>query len=100
MMKDGITLNVLSPKSAVKVSQTSASARLSSLHGKKIGILENNKPGALMLLPYLQEGIKKRVSGVEIRVWKIPRHWSEEEKEPLIKEMSGYADAVIGLMGE
>ena len=99
-MGDGITLNVLSPKGDVKVSKTSNSTRLSSLDGKKIGILENNKPGALMLLPYLEEGIKKLVSGVEIRVWKIPRHWSDEEKEPLLKEMTGYADAVIGLMGE
>jgi hypothetical protein len=99
-VKDILSLNVLSPKGDVKVSQTATSTRLSSLDGKKIGILENNKPGALMLLPYLLEGIKKQVAGVEIRVWKIPRHWSDEEKEPLLKEISGYSDAVIGLMGE
>jgi hypothetical protein len=99
-MTDGITLNVLSPRAELNVAKISASARLSSLDGKKIGILENNKPGALMLLPYLIEGIKKQVANPEIRVWKIPRHWSDEEKEPLLKEIAGYGDAFIGLMGE
>ena len=99
-MKDLITLNVLNPRGDIKVAKTSTSTRLSSLDGKKIGILENNKPGALMLLPFLVEGIKNRVSDVDIRVWKIPRHWSDEEKKPLLKGISEYADAVIGLMGE
>jgi hypothetical protein len=99
-MKDTITLNVLNPVSDVHVVNTSTSTRLSSLEGKRIGILENNKPGALMLLPFLQQGIKKQVPHVEMRVWKIPRHWSEAEKEPLLREIAGYGDAFIGLMGE
>lgn len=99
-MNKNFILNVLNPRGEVKVAKSSISRRLPDLNKKKIGILENNKPGALMLLPFLVQGIKKLASGVQIRVWKVPRHWSDEEKEPLLNEISGYADAVIGLMGE
>ena len=96
-----VTLRVLNPRAEVEsVPQVSALPRLGNLTGKKIGILSNSKPGGEMLLPYLEEALKKRIPDVELRTWRVVFGRSPDVKEPMLKEVAGYGDGVIALMGD
>ena len=101
MVKSEVTLKVLNPRGEVEIVPTvSASPRLSSLAGKKIGIVINGKTGGEMLLPYVQEAIKKRIPDIEFRKWLVPHQESPVVKEPILKEIAEYADGAIALMGD
>ena len=99
--KTPVALRVLNPKSEIRsIPQVSESPRLRDLNGKKIAILDNTKHGGEMLLPYLEEALKRRVHDVELRVWRVPFPRSQEDKDPKLKEIAEYADGVIALMGD
>ena len=101
MEKNEVTLEVLNPRGEVESTpQVSASPRLGSLAGKKIGIVTNGKPGGEMLLPYVQEEMMKRIPGIEFRKWLAPHQVSPAVKEPILKEVVAYADGVIALTGD
>ena len=96
-----VTLQVFNPRAEVEsVPQISASPRLGSLAGKKIGILKNGKTGGEMLLPYLEETLKKRIRDVELRTWFVPFARPPEVKEPMLTEIAEYGDGAIALMGD
>ena len=98
-----VTLSVLNPRAEIEVSSTtqvSASPRLGSLIGKKIGVLFNGKASGEMLLPYLEEALKKRVPDIELRTWLVPFAELPEIKAHIIKEIVEYADGVVALMGD
>ena len=96
-----VTLQVLNPRAEVeRMPQVSASPRLGSLTGRKIGILNNGKTGGEMLLPYLEETLKKRISDVELRTWVVPFARPPEVKEPILTEIAEYGDGVIVLIGD
>lgn len=101
MPKDKVTLSVFNPRGvAESIPQASASPRLSDLTGTKIGIINNGKSGGEMLLPYLEEALRKRIGGVEFHTWRIPFAWSANAKESRLKEVSDYGDCVIALVGD
>ncbi len=101
MVRSGVTLKVLSPRAEVEsVPQSSASPRLANLAGKKIGILQNTKGGAEMLVPYLQKALKARVPDIELRKWIVPHQQPEEEKVQVLKEIADYSDGVVALIGD
>ncbi len=101
MPKGKVTLSVFSPRGVVEsIPQVSASPRLADLTGAKIGIINNGKSGGEMLLPYLEEALRERIGGVELRTWRIPFAWSADTKESRLKEVSEYGDGVIALMGD
>ncbi len=96
-----VTLTVFNPRAEVEsVAQAAALSRLDNLAGKKIGVLCNGKPGAEMLLPYIQEALKKRIRDVEFRTWLVPMLERPEVKEPKLKEIAEYSDGVIALTGD
>ncbi len=97
-----VTVEVLNPRAEATAPPTASSAaRLASLAGKKIGILDNGKPaGRGMLLPYMLEALKRRIPDVEIRTWAIPFAQPEVVKDPKIRELAEYADGVIALLGD
>ena len=99
-----VTMRVLNPRAEIEVRtdvpQVSASPRLGNLDAKKIGILFNGKSGGEMLLPYVKEAIKNRVTDVEFRQWLVPFAEIPSVKLPVIKEVAEYSDGVIALMGD
>ncbi len=96
-----VSLSVWSRRGEVGgAAQVSSQARLADLRGKKIGILNNGKAGGEMLLPYLEAALKDRIPGVELRRWLIPFAAAADAKEPKLKEMAEYADAIIALTGD
>ncbi len=101
MGNEKVTLEVLNPRGKVpKISEISPSPRLSDLTGKKIGILYNGKVGGEMLLPYLEEALKKRIPDIELRRWTVPHSQLLDVKEPRLKEIAEYGDGVIALLGD
>ena len=96
-----VTLKVFSPRAEVEsVSQVSSSARLGDLTGKKIGILNNGKSGGEMLLPYIEEALKKRIRDIELRTWKVPFAHPPDIKKRALREIAEYSEGVIALMGD
>ena len=96
-----VTLRVFNPRAEVNsITQVSASPRLGNLTGKKIGILNNGKAGGEMLLPYLQEALKKRIPDIELCSWTVPFAQSLDVKEPRLKEIAEYGNGVIALIGD
>ena len=101
MKRSEVTLKVLTPRGKIaETAQIPASRRLGELRGKKIGVLNNSKIGGEMLLPYLEEALKKRIPSIQLRIWKVPFAASQDLKEPKLKEIAEYSDGVIALMGD
>lgn len=93
-------IKVLNPRGEVaSVPPVSATVRLGDLSGRKIGILFNDRADAAVLLPFLEEALRKRLPNLEIRMWRVPYVALPDIKEPLFREMVEYADAVIALFG-
>jgi hypothetical protein len=94
-------LNVFNPSSrSGKVTRIKPSPRIKDLTGKKIGIIFNDKPMGRVFLPYLQESLKKRIDGVELRTWIVTTLEKEEIKQTRIGECVKYSDAVVTLLGD
>ena len=96
-----VSLKVFNPRGELEsIPQVSISPRLDKLTGKKIGILNNSKAGGEMLLPYLEEALKKRVPDAELRTWRVLFASPPDVKEPKLREIAEYADGVIALTGD
>ena len=101
MHESEVTLEVLSPRGRVVEKAGGATlGRLSDLSGRKIGVLNNTKSGGEMLLPYLEEALKRRIPTLQLRTWRIPFAFPPELKEPRINDIVEYSDGVIALMGD
>ncbi len=101
MQRNEVSLKVLNPRGNIpQVTTTSISERLSSLSGKKIGVLDNTKTGGEALLPYLEQALKRQVPTIQLRTWKVPFMMSPELKEPRLREIADYSDGVIALTGD
>lgn len=93
-------LDVLDPRAELYAPPLkSINPRLGTLAGKKIGILNNTKPGADAFQPYLEKALKEAVPAVEIRSWAIPYN-AYPGKEKDLKALADWSDAVIGLLGD
>ena len=51
-----------------------------------------------MLWPYIEEALKKRIPNIELRSWIVPHRYPSERKEPQIRELTEFSDAVIASM--
>ncbi|MAG14673.1 MAG: hypothetical protein CL874_02155 [Dehalococcoidales bacterium] len=93
-------MQVLNPRGKLlqKVTRKATSRRLNDLNGKKIGILNNTFPGGEVLWPYIEEALKKRIPNIELRSWIVPHRYPSERKEPQIRELTEFSDAVIASM--
>lgn len=101
MEEKKVTLRVLNPRGKLRdIDRIKGASKGIDLSGKKIGVLDNTKSGGDELLPYVLENLRKKVPGIQIKIWNIPFALSPEVKEPRLREIADYADAVIGLMGD
>ena len=90
-------LRILNPRGKLlrEITLRASSRRLDDLNGKKLGVLNNTHPGGEVLWPYVEEALRKRFPNTELRSWKVPHRYPSERKEPLIRELVEYSDAVI-----
>ena len=97
---DPVKLEILDPRGELfTLPVTPINPRLSSLEGKKIGIINNGKEGADTFQPYLEKVLKEAVPTVEIRRWGIPYN-AYPGKEKDFQEVVKWSDGVIGLLGD
>jgi hypothetical protein len=95
-----VKLEVLDPRGELFTPPfTPISARLSTLAGKKIGILRNTKPGADSFAPFLEKALKEVAPNIQFRTWVIPYNvYPNKDKD--LKALFEWGDAVIGMMGD
>jgi hypothetical protein len=95
-----VTLKVLDPRGELFSTPASPiNPRLKTLEGKKIGILNNTKPGADSFLPYLMQVLKESYPTIEFKAWNISYNVYPNKARDL-KELAAWSDGVIGLMGD
>ena len=95
-----VRLEILDPRGELHTSPLSLIAtRLSALEGKKIGILNNTKPGADALQPYLEQALMEAVSNIQIRTWVISYN-AYPNKEEDLNALAEWSDGVIAMLGD
>lgn len=95
-----VEVKVLDPRAEL-LTQASVpiNARLSTLEGKKIGILKNTKPGGDDFAPALMQVLKETYPRVEFKMWSVSYN-DYPAKANDLKEIATWSDAVIGMMGD
>lgn len=95
-----VELKVLDPRAQLmSVPVSPINPRLDTLAGKKIGIVNNTKPGADSFQPYLMQVLKETYPDAEFKVWNITYN-SYPNKARDQKAVAQWSDGVIGLLGD
>lgn len=99
MTKNNITLNVLNPRGKIEnTPRFSASPRLKTLAGKKIGVLKFGVWGVTdKIWPQVEVALKKRVENIQFREWSFMA--GPGSREDRLKEIVEYSDGVIVMLG-
>lgn len=93
-------LEVLDPRGELFTPPfTPISARLTTLAGKKIGILHNTKPGADAFQPFMEKALKGAFPTIEFKTFVIPYN-AYPGKEKDLKALADWSNGVIGLLGD
>jgi hypothetical protein len=95
-----VELKVLDPRAELFTNPSvPINPRLKSLEGKKIGILNNSKPGADDFAPALMQVLKETYPGIQFKMWVIPYNEYPNKANDL-KALAEWSDAVVGMMGD
>ena len=90
------TISVLNPIGDTTIATFALAARLDSLNGKRIGLIDNMKPNAGLFLDKLAELIRTRFENVEfIKVRK-----KLTTNSAIAHELDGKVDGVINAWGD
>jgi hypothetical protein len=85
-------MRVLSPLGTTPDTVGSLAKRRPSLDGLRIGVLDNSKPNADVLLDRVAEALAARAGGVTIRRWTKP---GSSRPAEMIDEIAAAADVVL-----
>ena len=95
-----VRIEVLDPRGEISTPPpVPLSARLNSLAGKKVALLNNAKEGARAFQPYLEKLLKDAAPTVLLRSWTVPYN-DYPGKGKDLEEIAAWSDAVVGLMGD
>lgn len=90
-------IEVINPTAARSVRQTRlAPRRLESLRGRRIGLLDNNKPNADKFLGYIGELLKARYDGIEL----VAKRKMSRTEADCLPELSSDCEAVINAFAD
>lgn len=85
-------MNVLSPLAAGRPAVRALARRRPSLRGARIGVLDNSKPNADVLLGRTAEVLAGRVDGATIRRWRKP---GSSRPADTLDEIVGAVDVLL-----
>jgi len=85
-------MDLLSPLGATSDTVKSLARRRPSLAGLRIGVLDNSKPNADVLLGRVAERLAQRVGGATIRRWQKP---GASHPALMLDDVAGGADVVL-----
>ena len=96
-----LTLTVMNPQAEIKeLPEVFSSARLRSLDGERIGLINNTKNvWAMMLQPEIEKAIREVFPNVQLKSW-IISHVPFENKLQALKEVVKASDGVILFLGD
>jgi hypothetical protein len=95
-----VELKVLDPRAELMSTPAAPiNPRLKTLEGKKIGILNNTKPGADYFQPYIMQVLKETYPKIEFKAWNISYNDYPNKADDL-KALAAWSDGVIGLLGD
>jgi hypothetical protein len=94
-----VKLEVLSPVGAADIKLVEFAPRVSSLEGKKIGLIWNHKPGGQYLLDELEKQIAAKYKGVTFVRMESEQGMSAEEMTAVLKA-APRVDVVIHSVGD
>ena len=89
-------LTLVSPMNETVAKAAPAPARLPSLAGKKIGLLDISKPGGSFFLDRLEEILRTKYGAAEILRTRKPT-FSKNAPPPIIEQLRGMDAVVEGL---
>ncbi len=89
-------LSLVSPIGPVQLKPISLAPRLDSLHGKRIGFIDNFKPGALPFLKFIEEMMVERFPGLQTRT--VSKNFTSNVL--IADELEGEVDAVVNAWGD
>ncbi|HTO11282.1 MAG TPA: hypothetical protein VMQ51_06900 [Candidatus Binatia bacterium] len=85
-------MNLLSPLGSTSDTVRPLARRRPSLAGLRIGVLDNSKPNADVLLGRVAERLAERVAGATVRRWQKP---GASHPALMLDEVAGGADVVL-----
>ena len=85
-------MRILSPRAATPDLLKPLAKRRSSLAGLRIGVLDNSKPNADVLLGRVAEALAARAGGATIRSWTKP---GSSRAAAMIDEIAAASDVVL-----
>jgi hypothetical protein len=85
-------MRVLSPLGAISDTVKPLAARRPSLNGLRLGVLDNSKPNADVLLRRVAELLAARAEGVTIRTWIKP---GSSRPAAMIEEIASSVDVLL-----
>ena len=92
-------LVILDPTEGAAPGTVKMAARLDSLHGKTIGLLDNTKLNSDHFLAYLQEALRARYPSLEFIV-RRKQNASSVAAPALLDELAAKCDAVVAGVGD
>jgi len=67
-----LVMDVLDPAGSVAIDAKVLARRPAALAGATIGILDNSKPNARVLLDRVAQGLRERFGASDVRTWRKP----------------------------
>jgi hypothetical protein len=89
-------LDLVSPIGEVQASSIGLAPRLDTLSGKRIGFIDNFKPGAAPFLEFIEQMLIERYPGVSTRTV----HKNFTSNVLIADELEGEVDAVVNAWGD
>lgn len=93
------SIEVLSPAGKAKQNPQGMAERLATLDGKVVGILDNGKPNADLLLREVADKLKSRYGISEVIAFR-KRTVNEAASQDILQSLSSRADAVVVATGD
>ncbi len=98
-MREEVKLEVLSPRSEIRPPKAAQlSPGVADLHGKRVALVDNTKPGSALLLTSVGEVLKRRFPDIKIKLW-TKVGYADDEVE-LYKKVAEESDAVVFALGD
>ena len=91
-------LNPIVPDDAIP--QIVATTTLGNMNTARISILNNTKPGADMLQPFIERELKKRFPNLQLQSWTVPFPTPQPAKDLILQQIAESSDAVIAGVGD
>jgi hypothetical protein len=87
-------MEILDPVGSTQAMSRALAPRPASLQGGVIGVLDNSKPNARVLLEGVARALAARVGARDVRVWRKPGA-SIGASAPVLDEIAAHCEAVL-----